>query len=312
MNKKYTVFLSSTYDDLREERREVIDALQRLDCIPYGMETFPADNEEQFEFIKSVIDKCDYYILIIAGRYGSIGKNGKSYTEMEYRYAIKKGIPVLTFIHDNIGAISLEKSEKDEERRKKLEAFIEYTSKGKLVEYWNGKKDLVVKVLISMISTIQRHPSKGWVREDGQIENIPGTFAGENMDLHGKHEYLSDEMYKTAVYYKQQKEFEKSRMFFECCLILNSENKEVLREYGGLYFDNQQYQKALVLWEKLLSMQKSSGNYYLCALASYWVKNYLQAKEFSKKALEYPDDGWHGQTRDLIKKLSEVDAIRNG
>ena len=31
------------------------------------METFPADNDEQFEFIKSVIDECDYYVLIIAG-----------------------------------------------------------------------------------------------------------------------------------------------------------------------------------------------------------------------------------------------------
>ena len=52
MNKKYTVFLSSTYDDLREERREVIHALLELGCIPCGMEAFPADDDEQFEFIK--------------------------------------------------------------------------------------------------------------------------------------------------------------------------------------------------------------------------------------------------------------------
>lgn len=83
MNKKYTVFLSSTYDDLREERREVIHALLELGCIPCCMENFPSDDDEQFEFIKSVIDECDYYILILAGRYGSIGKYGISFTEME-------------------------------------------------------------------------------------------------------------------------------------------------------------------------------------------------------------------------------------
>lgn len=76
--------------------------LLEVDCIPCGMEYFPSDDDEQFEFIKSVIDECDYYVLIIAGRYGSIGKGGKSYTEMEYRYALKKRIPIFTFIHNDI------------------------------------------------------------------------------------------------------------------------------------------------------------------------------------------------------------------
>lgn len=164
MNKKYTVFLSSTYDDLREERNEVIHALLELDCIPCGMEYFPSDNDKQFEFIKSIIDECDYYILIIAGRYGTIGKNGKSYTEMEYRYAIEKGIPVLTFIHSDIGSISYDKSEQSDKSKSKLEEFKKYVSKDKMARYWNGKEDLAGKVSRAMISTIKRHPTVGWVR----------------------------------------------------------------------------------------------------------------------------------------------------
>lgn len=171
MNKKYTVFLSSTYDDLREERREVIHALLELDCIPCSMETFPADNDEQFEFIKSVIDECDYYILIIAGRYGSIGKNGKSFTEMEYRYAKQRGIPILIFIHSDIGSISLDKSEKSEVSRKKLETFIQYASKDKMAKFWNGKEDLAGKVSRAMISVIKRHPAIGWVRGNYAIDD---------------------------------------------------------------------------------------------------------------------------------------------
>jgi len=59
LEKRYQVFVSSTYADLKEERQKVIQALMELDCIPAGMELFPAADEEQFEFIKRVIDDCD-------------------------------------------------------------------------------------------------------------------------------------------------------------------------------------------------------------------------------------------------------------
>jgi len=88
MEKRYQVFVSSTFQDLQEERQEVIQALLELDCIPSGMELFPAANETQWELIKRVIDECDYYLLILGGRYGTIGPHGLSYTEMESDYAI--------------------------------------------------------------------------------------------------------------------------------------------------------------------------------------------------------------------------------
>jgi hypothetical protein len=34
----YKVFVSSTYDDLREERAEVQKALLKMKCLPVGME----------------------------------------------------------------------------------------------------------------------------------------------------------------------------------------------------------------------------------------------------------------------------------
>ena len=41
LDKKYQVFVSSTYIDLQEERQEVIKALLELDCFPSSMEFFP-------------------------------------------------------------------------------------------------------------------------------------------------------------------------------------------------------------------------------------------------------------------------------
>src|SRR5258708_5929255 len=99
MDKRYQGFVSSTYEDLRQERQEVMQALLELDCIPSGMELFPAADEDQWSLIKKVISECDYYVVISAGRYGSIGPQGQGYTEMEYRYAAEIGKPTIGFLH---------------------------------------------------------------------------------------------------------------------------------------------------------------------------------------------------------------------
>ena len=103
MERRYQVFVSSTYEDLQEERREVMQALLALDCIPTGMELFPAADEDSWSLIERFIAGCDYYVVVIGGRYGSIASTGKSFTEMEYDYAIQAGIPVLAFLHGEIG-----------------------------------------------------------------------------------------------------------------------------------------------------------------------------------------------------------------
>ena len=85
MDKRFQVFISSTYADLKEERQKVIQTVMETDCIPAGMELFPAADEEQWKFIQRVIDDCDYYILIIGGRYGSLTDEGVSYTRLLHK-----------------------------------------------------------------------------------------------------------------------------------------------------------------------------------------------------------------------------------
>src|ERR1700741_2042613 len=99
MEKRYQVFVSSTYQDLQEERAEIIQALLELDCIPAGMELFPAATEEAWDLIKGVIDDSDYYCLVLAGRYGSTDGMGVSFTEKEYDYALAQKKPIMAFVH---------------------------------------------------------------------------------------------------------------------------------------------------------------------------------------------------------------------
>ncbi|PND38202.1 hypothetical protein C1O66_12175 [Paucibacter aquatile] len=164
MNKRFQVFVSSTYADLREERSRVIQTLMEMDCIPSGMELFPAADEDQFEFIKKVIDDCDYYLLIIGGRYGSTTAEGVSYTEKEYEYAITKGLKVIALLHQEPDSIPVGKTDKDAELSKRLEEFREKVQQGRLVKYWRTAEELPGIVSLSLSKTIKTYPSAGWVR----------------------------------------------------------------------------------------------------------------------------------------------------
>ena len=72
MEKKFQIFISSTYEDLKSARKKVQDAILSMYHFPVGMELFGAADEEQWEIIQETIDSSDYYILILGYRYGSI------------------------------------------------------------------------------------------------------------------------------------------------------------------------------------------------------------------------------------------------
>lgn len=204
MDKKYQVFISSTYTDLKEERSKVFQTLMELDCIPAGMELFPATDEEQFEFIKRIIDDCDYYLLIIGGRYGSTTEQGISYTEKEYDYAIQKGIKVIALLHENPSSIPYEKSEKDENSRKLLESFRNKAATGRLVRFWNTAEELPGIVALSMAKTIKMFPAIGWIRadlaEDREASKELARLSIENHELREELKILKDASQKGQSY----------------------------------------------------------------------------------------------------------------
>jgi hypothetical protein len=176
MDKRYQVFVSSTYEDLREERQEVMQALLELDSIPSGMELFPAANEDQWTLIKGVIDDCDYYLVVIGGRYGSVGPAGISYTQMEYEYAVAQGKPVIAFLHKDPGALPAKKCEKTPEGKEKLDAFRDLAQE-KMCRYWTSSADLGSVVSRSLVKLIKTHPAVGWVRAD----LLPDQSTAEEM-----------------------------------------------------------------------------------------------------------------------------------
>jgi hypothetical protein len=161
--KREQVFVSSTYIDLHEERQVIIQTLLQADCLPAGMELFPASDDEKWDLIKRVIDDSDYYVVVIGGRYGSIDDDGLSFTEKEFDYAESTSKPIMAFLHGEPGAIAADKTELDPDARNKLEAFREKAGK-RMAKFWTTADGLAGSVALSLIQTRKTHPAEGWVR----------------------------------------------------------------------------------------------------------------------------------------------------
>ncbi|MBM4430721.1 MAG: DUF4062 domain-containing protein, partial [Chloroflexi bacterium] len=123
------VFLSSTWIDLKEHRRAVIDAWERLrhqglDVEWRGMEYFGARDDSPANTCLEAVDWADVYVGIFGLRYGSIDpQRGISMTEAEYRHAASRGKHRLLFLIDEqyAQATMSQYAEEDAQARAKLQ-----------------------------------------------------------------------------------------------------------------------------------------------------------------------------------------------
>lgn len=164
MEKRYQVFISSTFEDLKTERQNVLKAILELDNMPAGMELFPAIDSDAWDLIKDVIDASDYYVLVIGGRYGSLDSEGISYTEKEYDYAVSKGKPVIALLHKNPDNLPRDKTETDPKSWEKLTEFRKKVEEAHTCVYWENPDELKSLLIVGLTKTLKRHPAVGWVR----------------------------------------------------------------------------------------------------------------------------------------------------
>lgn len=167
--KKYQVFISSTQKDLVEERQDIMQALLESKCIPAGMELFSTSNKKSWEIIKQDIDESDFYLLVIAGMYGSLTKdnfgNTISFTEKEYNYAVENKKPIMVFMYKDIDCLPAGKVEKSQIGKKRLERFKKRIYDSSIqVSFWSNTGELISKIKSSIQDLIQTTPSAGWIK----------------------------------------------------------------------------------------------------------------------------------------------------
>ena len=182
---KYQIFISSTYDDLKDERGQVIKAILEMGHIPVGMEMFSAADEEQWKLITRQIDETDYYVVILGHRYGSM-LSGVSYTEKEYDYAISKGIPVYGFVVDSNVDPLAKHVDTDEAKVVALGKF-KTKVKQRPVGFWKSADDLHGKVSIALMKAFNTTPRIGWTRAISvagpEVMQELSRLSKENADL---------------------------------------------------------------------------------------------------------------------------------
>lgn len=183
--RKFSVFISSTYEDLKEERQALVGVALENNLIPVGMEQFHAAPTSQWDVITKMIDECDIYLLVIGGRYGAIDEEtGISYTEKEYNYAKNKGLPVLVLIKQSSAITESEKDIGDDkyEKMKRLDEFRERVKNDKnTVDFFtdlNSLKYVASPTFRNGINYVD--DNAGWVRYRDIVDVINEEAEGRN------------------------------------------------------------------------------------------------------------------------------------
>lgn len=237
MKVKYQVFISSTYEDMKMERDQLIKCILEMGHIPVGMEMFSAANEEQWKVIQRQIDDCDYYLVIVAHRYGSTD-GCISYTEKEYNYALSKGIPVLGFVLDDSVSWKPEYMEDDVVKKEKL-LFFKKRISSKMVSFWKSTEDLYGKAAIALNKAITTYERPGYVRAteavDKEIYKELARLSSENSELRISLEQKEKELINSAE--NEEKEL---------ISIMQSIDKPIPIRFGSISEWNHDYRLTLL------------------------------------------------------------------
>lgn len=118
-----------------------------------------------------MLDDCDYYILILAGRYGLLDVDSIGFTEKEFDYANSKKIPIMSFVIENPNLLTLGNSESTEIGRSKLEVFRKKVCTGRMVKFYNNIDQLKANVATSINKCIKDFPSIGWIQGNNLTSN---------------------------------------------------------------------------------------------------------------------------------------------
>jgi uncharacterized protein YutE (UPF0331/DUF86 family) len=233
--RKLQIFVSSTFIDLKEERQTAVQAILEAGHIPAGMELFIAGDASQWDIIKEWIDESDVYMLIIGGRYGSIEpKSGKSYTHLEYEYALSVSKPHFVIIIDD--ETTQNKAKKDGvkitdffDNSSELKEFKTSIIQGKLVSICKNSDKMESSIHKSINKLSQRENLKGWVKADdtdySSISEELARLSKENSELKSQLAFYNNSQESKVI------EFLKNNNISDTYEPLHEYNIETLFDY---------------------------------------------------------------------------------
>jgi hypothetical protein len=156
---KLRIFISSTMDDLENERATIKKRLESLNFDPVNAEGILPNGATSWERISEELETCHVMVLLSGNRYGWVPSSGPltneniSVTHGEYRAARALGLPVLPFFKRL--AYNADRTSEDAKGRDAFRKEIEDWDKGQFRSVFTNVVDLadsVGEAIVRMLS----------------------------------------------------------------------------------------------------------------------------------------------------------------
>lgn len=160
------IYLSSTYEDLKDYRRAVYEILRKAGHEVTGMEDYVSTDQRPVDKCLTDVERADIYVGLFAFRYGCVPppdhQNGQnlSNTELEYRHAETLGKPRLTFVAKDDVKIPLKHVDAmtgDGDRGERIKALREHLLRQRLNSLFSNQDELSALVLAAVVRYLDEH-----------------------------------------------------------------------------------------------------------------------------------------------------------
>lgn len=239
IDRRYQIFISSTFEDLKDQRKEAIEVIFERGHIPIALERFSPANESDLEVIKGAIADCQIYLLILGHRYGELvpGRN-ISFTELEYELAEANGLLILPFIlrQEEITELRSRLNPKVEKERAELANFERlerfHQRIGRFYKPWSRDEQFKYLVATALADNLDKCRKPGFMREPEDPTAALLASASEN-------EFVVDIV-------GQLKRF---RKLYDRCLQEPEKKRELARFFREQYLDRITRHKVSLFFE---------------------------------------------------------------
>ena len=163
----YHIFIGSTPDDLKNERKELPRIVMELGHIPVMADYLDSSAKTTPMLLQKIIGDCDYFFALVAHKFVVNGHD--SPLAAEYSLAVKNNIPVLGLIIDEKARWKAAKKEKNPALISRLDDFKVKLRAGPC-ETWLNTPDLCQKTQALLIQQMCVNARPGKVRGDRVID----------------------------------------------------------------------------------------------------------------------------------------------
>lgn len=198
------IYVSSTFEDLKEFRRAVYGQLRKLQMDAVAMEDYVAGEKRPLAKCLEDVADADVYVGIFAWRYGYVPKEGNpeslSITELEYRAAGEHGKERLIFLlrEDAPWTPSLmDAHTRAGKGGKQIERLREELSTRHGVGFFSTPDELAKEVSAAVANVVIRRHSD--VQEREEPAEAPRETWSPRIAAPGRHGLLSWQAYKRGL-----------------------------------------------------------------------------------------------------------------